>query len=105
MVGVRCDGAIRGYARLEDLETGVVGGHLRELLERETLRETNPLPMVIERMREKRWIFAHFLGNPSGIVTRGHLEKAPARMWLFGLVSLLEIQLLRRIMTHGSSET
>lgn len=105
VVGLRCEGAIRGYARLEDLETGVVGEHLRELSERDTLRETDPLLMVIERMREKRWIFVHFLGNPSGIVTRGDLEKAPVRMWLFGLVSLLEMQLLRRIMAHDSSET
>jgi len=58
VVGVRCDGAIRGYARLEDLETGVVGEHVRGLSERDTLRETDPLLMVIERMREKRWISA-----------------------------------------------
>jgi CBS domain-containing protein len=105
VVGVRCDGAIRGYARIEDLEAGLVGEHLRELSEHDTIRETDPLLMVIERMSEKRWIFVQFLGNPSGIVTRGDLEKAPVRMWLFGLVSLLEMQLLRRIMAHGSSET
>lgn len=105
VVGVRSDGAIRGYARLEDLDAGVIGDHLRELSEEDTLRESDALLAVIEQMREKRWIFVYFLGNPSGIVTRGDLEKAPVRMWLFGLVSLLEMQMLRRIMEHGESET
>ena len=83
----------------------MIGDHLRELSEEDTLRESDALLAVIEQMREKRWIFVHFLGNPSGIVTRGDLEKAPVRMWLFGLVSLLEMQMLRRIMEQGESET
>jgi hypothetical protein len=37
------------------------------------------------------------LGEVGGIVTRGDLQKAPVRMWLFGLISLIEMQLLRII--------
>ncbi len=32
-----------------------------------------------------------------GIITRGDLQKAPVRMWLFGLISLLEMNFLRLI--------
>lgn len=37
------------------------------------------------------------LGQVGGIVTKGDLQKIPVRMWLFGLISLIEMQLLRII--------
>jgi hypothetical protein len=40
-------------------------------------------------------VFITVLGHVGGIVTRGDLQKAPVRLWLFGLVSLLEMQMLR----------
>jgi hypothetical protein len=37
------------------------------------------------------------MGEVSGIITKGDLQKAPMRMWLFGVLSLLEMQFLRLI--------
>lgn len=46
-------------------------------------------------LRERRHVFINVLGQVGGIITLGDLQKAPVRMWLFGLVSLLEMQMLR----------
>jgi hypothetical protein len=45
------------------------------------------------------------MGHVSGIITKGDLQKAPLRMWLFGLLSLIEMQLLRLIRTTYPDDT
>jgi hypothetical protein len=97
VVGVREDGVITGYVLRESLGSDTVGDYMRPFSELEVIDESNPLLDTLEALRYSRWVFIRFLGNPSGIVTRGDLQKAPMRMWLFGLISLLEMQLLRRI--------
>lgn len=97
VVGVRREGSIEGYALQEDLTSGNVGDHLRDLEEGDMLRESDPLLRALESLKTRNWIFIRFLGDPSGVVTRGDLQKAPMRMWLFGLISLLEMQMLRCI--------
>lgn len=97
VVGVRNEGVITGYVLRESLGSETVGDYMQPFDELEVMDESNPLLDTLESLRSSRWVFIRFLGNPSGIVTRGDLQKAPMRMWLFGLISLLEMQLLRRI--------
>ena len=97
VVGVSRNGAIQRCVLREDLELGTVGEHARDLREDDLLEDSDPLLHAAEALRSRGWIFVRFLGHPSGIVTHGDLQKAPMRMWLFGLISLLEMQMLRRI--------
>ena len=99
VVGVRREGSIEGYILREDLKGGSVGDYLQTLKDDDILREDDPLLAALASLESRRWILIHFLGNPSGIVTRGDLQKAPMRMWLFGLISILEMQMLRCIRT------
>jgi hypothetical protein len=94
VVGVRSEGTIIGYVQREDLRSGVVGEFVTAFDDDLVLHESDPLLTALEAMKNQRWVFVRFLGNPSGIITRGDLQKAPMRMWLFGLLSLLEMQLL-----------
>lgn len=97
VVGVRSDGEVGGYVLKEDLKSGTVGEHQKALNDDEILREGDPLLHALKALTTRRWALVGFLGNPGGIVTRGDLQKAPMRMWLFGLISLLEMQMLRSI--------
>ena len=56
-----------------------------------------PLVSVIQSLRNNDAVFVSVFDKVSGIVTRGDLQKAPVRMWLFGLISLVEMQMLRLI--------
>ncbi len=104
VVGVRKDGSIQGYVLHGELGEGTVGDHFRDIGTDDILREADPLLNALDSLKERQWIFIRFLGNPSGIVTRGDLQKAPVRMWLFGLISLLEMQMLRCIRTCSEAE-
>jgi hypothetical protein len=97
VVGVRREGVVAGCARRKDLRDGTLGDHLRPFEAVETLPETTPLLAIFEALRDRSEIFVVLLGQVGGIVTRGDLQKAPVRMWLFGLISLTEMQLLRLV--------
>lgn len=43
------------------------------------------------------YVFIRFLGEVTAIITKGDLQKIPVRIWLMGLLSLLEMQFLRII--------
>lgn len=95
LVGVRVDGVTRGIARRERLSDGKVGDHMEPVSEDALQHETQPLLDALETLAAGDCILVASMGHPAGIATRGDLQKAPLRMWLFGLVSLFEMQLLR----------
>jgi hypothetical protein len=97
VVGIREEGFITGYVQYCDLGEGVVGDFQKNFDSSKVVNENDPMLDTLEALRDSRWVFIKFLGNPSGIVTRGDLQKAPMRMWLFGLISLFEMQLRRKI--------
>jgi hypothetical protein len=97
LVGVRQDGLVTGYARRVDLLRGNLGGYHVPFEPAELVPETTPILNALQTVQEHSRAFVVILGHIGGIVTRGDLQKAPVRMWLFGLISLIEMQLLRII--------
>lgn len=97
VVGVRSDGEMRGYVIKEGLDEGTLADHMLPFREEMLLNENEPLLNALEALKNSGWAFIRFLNCPVGIVTRGDLQKAPVRMWLFGIISLLEMRLLMRM--------
>jgi hypothetical protein len=97
VVGVRLDGLVVGYVHREDLSSGTLGDHITPFVDSDLLDETAPMTEVLQRLSHSPRIFVQVMGHVSGIITKGDLQKAPIRMWLFGLLTLLELQLLRLI--------
>ncbi|MGC3960046.1 MAG: hypothetical protein QM813_19585 [Verrucomicrobiota bacterium] len=95
VVGVREQGIITGYLVRSDLNSETIGAHGRKFVADDVLPDSEPLLSAFAALSERRHVFINVLGQVGGIVTRGDLQKAPVRLWLFGLVSLLEMQLLR----------
>ena len=56
-----------------------------------------PLPDLVLRFREHRRLFVSIFGRVGGIVSRTDLDKPPVRMWLFGMVTLIEMRFSRLI--------
>jgi hypothetical protein len=96
VVGVRREGLIVGYVAKEELSEGAVAAKVH-YFDSELIADTTTLVEVFKLLRARLRVYVIYLNEVSGIVTKGDLQKAPVRMWLFGLVSLLEMQLLRLI--------
>lgn len=95
VVGVREHGVVVGLVLRSDLTGSRVGEHQHPFAATDVLPDTDALHSAFAVLRERRHFFVTVLGHVGGIVTRGDLQKAPVRLWLFGLVSLLEMQMLR----------
>ncbi|MBI4524720.1 MAG: hypothetical protein HY695_13025 [Deltaproteobacteria bacterium] len=105
VVGVRKDGAVVGYAKIDELADGLLGTHSLQFGSEQVLPASAPLLTALNIVRESTRAFILVLGQVGGIVTKGDFQKAPVRMWLFGLVTLVEMQLLRLIRNHYPNES
>ena len=99
-MGIEEDGEVKGYVNRLELGTGPVKNYKRKFLASELIDESAPLLTAFSALRDAQKKFVTHNNKVIGIVTRGDLQKAPVRMWLFGLVTLLEMHLLRVIRNH-----
>ncbi len=97
VVGIREDGRMIGYVRRKDLESGSVRQSLIRFRKDDALAEYEPLLAAMQALRQRNELFITLLGQIGAIVTKGDLQKTPVRLWLFGLISLIEMQMLHLI--------
>ena len=97
VVGVREHGLVVGYVGRSDLTNGQCGDDVRPFDEAHRVDDSTPLSEVVLGLRESPRLFVSLLGQVGGIVTRSDLQKPPVRMWLFGMVTLIEMRITRLI--------
>ncbi len=100
LLGVIEDGRISGYLRLEDISGGECGSAARPFDDMPVLEETASLPAAFEALAESPYCFVRVGGEVRAIVGRMDIQKAPVRMWLFGMVTIIEM-FLSRIITEA----
>ncbi len=105
IVGVRREGRIAGYLKLADIDTGSCSDYLRPFDETRVIPESTPLAELVLRLKEHRRLFMSVLGDVGGIVSRTDLQKPPVRMWLFGMVTLIEMRFVRLIEQYLPDES
>jgi hypothetical protein len=97
LVGVRQEGLVSGYAVASELDGGLLGDHLHPFVPEDLVPSTASLVDTIASLDANGRCFVSILGRPGGIVTLRDLEKPPVRMWLFGMITILETYLGRTI--------
>ncbi|MHC4561563.1 MAG: CBS domain-containing protein [Planctomycetota bacterium] len=104
-IGVRQDGHVAGFVLLDDLGDGACSQAMRPFDQAIVMDEETPLHLVIPALEELPRVFITALGVVGGIITRSDIEKPTARMWLFGLVTLIEMAFSELISTHFPDES
>lgn len=96
VVGVRSRGETTGWVQRSDLEglpsAAACGTAAKAFEEKDLLDENAPLFDVVLGMAESPRRFVRTWGRVGAIVTRDDLQKPAVRMWLFGMVTLIELQ-------------
>lgn len=105
VVGVRDQGRVDGYVLSEELGHGLCGERAHGLDEATVVSDTTPLIELILALQVSAWVFVRILGQVGGIVTRADLQDPPVRMWLFGLVTALEMHFQKLIESHFADES
>ena len=97
VVGIRKEGVVVGYVERADLSGATCGERTRSIEAAMTISETASLADVVLGLVDSPRLFVRVLGAVGGIVTTSDLQKPPVRMWLFGMITLLEMRTSRLI--------
>lgn len=97
VVGVRHKGVIAGYVKRDELGDGKCGDSLRPFDQSEVVSEAACFPTIVGMLSERPRLFLTSFGQVGGIVSRSDLQKPPVRMWLFGMVTIVEMGFMRLI--------
>lgn len=97
VAGVRQDGTICGYVRQEELGRGACGEAVHPFEDGDLVFDSAGIPELVGRLNDRPRLFVNVLGQVGGIVTKTDLQKPPVRMWLFGMITIIEMGLTRLI--------
>jgi hypothetical protein len=98
VAGIRTDGRVTGFVEVDRLSGDARCSQLARPIEPSQLvPDDAPLASLVQLLRDQRWVFVQLLGQVGGVVRREDFQQAPARMWLFGMVTLLETRFSQMI--------
>jgi hypothetical protein len=87
------NGPVVGFVVTETLQGGSVKDHTSPMSVDHLISDATPLSDLLAVLREKERVFVLAGSGVQGIVTRADLNKPPVRVYLFGLLSLLEMHM------------
>jgi hypothetical protein len=95
VAGVQAEegGPVIGFVERNRLVSGIVRDHLEPLSAEHLISDGTALPTALAVLRAKPRVFVLIGSKVKGIATRTDLNKPPVRIYLFSLVSLLEMHL------------
>ncbi len=97
IVGVRQNGRIEGYVRLTDLTDGNCGRHVRPFRSGQALPGDSSFSDVIHILTLNQYGFITLLGEVIGFLSRNDINKPVVRMWLFGIINFVEMEITQMI--------
>jgi hypothetical protein len=94
LVGVRRNGLVDGYVRSVDLTSGTCGDHFHPFTPDDDLvPDTANLIDVVKSLAINQQCFVTILDRVGAIITLRDLEKPPMRMFLFGMITIIEMKM------------
>ncbi|HMK66383.1 MAG TPA: HD domain-containing protein, partial [Thermodesulfobacteriota bacterium] len=97
VVGIRQNGLIIGYASISDLGEKSLAVYLRPFFPGQVLDSRSSLSDVISILTRHDFCFLTIWGQIAGVVSRGDIQKPVVRMWLFGMITLIEMKITDRV--------
>ena len=106
LVGVRQNGLVEGYVRRDELTAGTCGEHFHPFTpDGDLVPDTANLIDVVKSLSINQQCFVTILDRVGAIITLTDLEKPPMRMFLFGMITMIEMtmaEILRRRYPNNS---
>ena len=97
VVGIRKEGVVVGFVGMADLCGTACGEHVHAVETETMVSETASFADVVLGLADSPRLFVRVLGAVGGIIAMSDLQKPPVRMWLFGMITLLEMRTTRLI--------
>ena len=105
VMGLEENGEVYGYVERTTLAGGPCTKYSRTFHPSELIAESASMTDIFSVLHNAPRIFVLKGTRVMGIVTRGDLQKAPVRMWIFGFITLIEMNLLSIIRARYPDES
>jgi hypothetical protein len=97
VAGLRRDGVCVGYLIAGGAHAQTTEDMLRPFAPAQVMLGDASLSDVIRVLTRYDFCFVTSMGDVAGVITRGDMQQPIVRMWLFGIMTLTELDMLRRI--------
>jgi len=97
VVGIRSEGRVVGFVRQDDLESKTCGEKMRSFKSGQVLSGESTIADLIQVLTRHSYCFITVLDSVAGVIMREDFNKPVARMWLFGIVTIVEMYLTESI--------
>lgn len=87
------DGPIIGWIQQADLEDGSIDKYLKNFSVNHLISDSTPISVVMDILENRSFAFVLRGKSVKDIVTHADLNKPPVRIFLFSIISLLEMHL------------
>jgi hypothetical protein len=94
---IRVKGTVQGYVRYSSLKAGECADGMRHFTSDQVITGDATLSDVIHVLTRHDFCFVSLLGEVVGVICRDDINKPVVRMWLFGLITMIEIRLVQMI--------
>jgi hypothetical protein len=97
VASIRVSGSVQGYVRLSDLGAGDCADCLRHFTVDQVVPGSATFSDVIHVLTRHDYCFVTMLNSVAGVIRRDDINKPMVRMWLFGIVTIVEMGLVQLI--------
>lgn len=105
IVCLRDKGVIIGYVRRSDLNRGCCGDHLRPFRQGQVLASDSSFSDVIHVLTLHQYGFIRLFDDVVGYFSRSEINKPVVRMWLFGIITFVEMEFTQMIREYYPDES
>ncbi len=99
VAGIAMDGVVSGYVRRADLDVGAgdCASCRRPFKQGQVIRGEAGFSDVVQVLTRHDHCFVVVLDNVGGVISRDDINKPMMRMWLFGIVTMIEMMFVELI--------
>jgi len=97
VASIRINGRVQGFIKQQTLKGEVCGDNMHHYTVDQVIRGTASLSDVIHVLTRHDYCFVNIFGEVTAVITREDVNKPQVRMWLFGLVTMIETALTQQI--------
>ncbi len=105
VAGIRHNGMLCGFIEAETLGEGVCEADRREFASSQVVLGGSSMTEVIEVLTRHDWCFVSAFGTVLGVISRIDMQKPAARMWLFGIITVAELEFTERLRRRWPDES
>ena len=105
VASVRINGTVQGYIRRTDLTETECTDQIRHFTVDQVVSGNTALPDVVHILTRHDFCFVSLLGEVTGLIRRDDINKPMVRMWLFGMITMIEMMLVQLIQQYFPNDS